>query len=175
MLFADCRGYTAMTHEKGPMFVRDLMDEFFRSCTDVLLEHDAIVDRFAGDAVMAFFNVPIRHDDHIGRAVAAATQIQLALLNLTSRAALGQPLGVGIGLDTGLTYVGTVGSDDPKDYTVIGDAVNIAARLQGQAAPGEILVTEMIYEEVQHAFPHAQQRVVELKGIKEPVRAYALT
>jgi len=70
--------------------------------------------------------------------------------------------------------VGTVGSSDPKDYTVIGDVVNIAARLQGQAAAGEILVTHDVYEKVTPAFPPAPQRVLELKGVKKPVTAHSL-
>ena len=65
--------------ERGPEVVRPLVDEFFRRCSDIVISHDGIVDHFLGDAVMAFFNVPIQHEDHVARAVSAATQIKLAM------------------------------------------------------------------------------------------------
>lgn len=143
--------------------------------SEVVIGHDGIVDHFLGDAVMAFFNVPIKHEDHIARAIAAALEIQMALPRLDARLAGAEGLRVGVGIHTGLAFVGTLGSTSPKDYTAVGDAVNIAARLQGQAAPGEVLVTDTAYEAVRAAFPHAQRQVYEVKGIPDPIVAYVLT
>ena len=155
--------------------MRLLVDKFFRRCSDIVINHDGIVDHFLGDAVMAFFNVPIRHEDHAARAVRAATQIQSTLPDINVAAGEEDLLKVGIGIDTGFAATGALGSNDCRDYTVTGDNVNIASRLQGEAAPGEILVTEQVYQEVQDAFPDAKERILEIKGIDEPVRAFLLT
>lgn len=162
-------------HEKGPEAVKPLVDEFFRRCSEVVISQDGIVDHFLGDAVLAFFNAPVRHDDHVARTVSAATQIQLAVLRVGAAAGQGGPLKVGIGISTGMAFTGTVGSNACTDYTAIGDVVNIAARLQAQASPGEVVVTEQVYEAVGRAFPNAREQVVELKGIPKPVRAYTLS
>jgi len=174
VLFADVRGFTELTTDLGPMRTKELLDEYFRTVSDILFGQDALVDHFIGDAVMAFFNQPIQHEDHPARAVASAREILHAVTHLNEGWNLPEPVGVGIGITTGFAMVGTVGSSDPKDYTVIGDVVNIAARLQGQAAAGEILVTHDVYEKVTPAFPHAPQRILELKGVKKPVTAHSL-
>lgn len=174
VLFADVRGFTDLTATLGPLRTKQMLDEYFRSVSELLYEKDAIVDHFIGDAVMAFFNQPIKRDDHVAQAVVGASDILHTLTHLNDQWALPEPLGVGIGINTGYAAVGTVGSTDPKDYTAIGDAVNIAARLQGQAAAGEILVTDEVYRHVASAFPGAPQRRLELKGVRQPVTAYSL-
>jgi len=163
-----------MMQEQGPEAVKPLMDEFFRRCTDIVVRNDGIVDHFLGDAVLAFFNCPIRRDDHIARAVSVGSQIQLDVLRFGAQGEEG-PLKIGIGIGTGFAYTGTVGSSDCKDYTAIGQVVNIAARLQGLASPGEILVIEQVYEQVRSAFPNAQKRDFDLKGIPGQVHAYCLS
>jgi adenylate cyclase len=86
----------------------------------------------------------------------------------------GDLLGVGVGVTTGMAYASLVGSDDCKDYTVMGDVVNVGSRLQNLAKRGEILVSEEVSEQVAGAFPNARERALELKGIGDPVRAYSL-
>ena len=173
-IFADCRDFTRLTHELGPEVITPLIDRFFRRCSDIVVSHDGILDNFRGDAVLAFFNVPIRHEDHVVKAVTAATQIQLAVPEINDKLGGGDLLRVGVGVTTGLAFASLVGSDDCKDYTVMGDVVNIGSRLQNVAGRGEILVSEDVYKQVASAFPDAQERVLELKGISEPVRAYSL-
>lgn len=174
-LFADCRGFTTMMRERGPEAVRPLVDELFRRCSEIVVNHDGIVDHFLGDAVMAFFNVPIRSEDHIAQAISAAMEIQMAAVGITVPGEDEQTLRVGIGISSGLAITGKLGSDSCEDYTSLGDVVNIAARLQGEAAPGEVLVTEEVYQAVNAAFPNAQERLLDLRGIPEPVNAYCLT
>lgn len=164
-----------MMRERGPEIVRPLVDELFRRCSEIAVSHDGIVDHFLGDAVMAFFNVPIRREDHIAQAISAAMEIQMAAADITVPGEDGQPLRVGIGISSGLAITGKVGSDSCEDYTALGDVVNIASRLQGETAPGEILVTEEVYYAVNTAFPNAQERRLDLKGIPESVDAYCLT
>ena len=163
-----------MVHERGPQAVTPYVDEFFRRCRDIVVSHDGILDNFQGDAVLAFFNVPIQREDHIARAVRAATQVQQDVPQINAKLGEVDLLKVGIGVTTGLAYTATMGSKDCKDYTAMGDVVNIGARLQGLAAAGEILVSEDVYWEVRDQFPNAGERVLELKGITEPVRAYSL-
>ena len=160
--------------ERGPEAVSPLVDELFKRCSEIVVNHDGIVDHFLGDAVMAFFNVPILREDHIAHAISAATQIQMATASIKDHESDERPFRVGIGISTGLAITGKVGSDSCNAYTALGDVVNIASRLQGEAAAGETLVTEEVYEGVRNAFPNARERLLELKGIPEPVKAYLL-
>ena len=150
----------------------EALNRMFEGCTDTLLRHDAIVDKLMGDAVMAVFGAPIIRADHAQQAVRAALAIQ-------EKAAQMFPAGwegacVRIGVNSGTAWVGRVGSGDIKDYTAVGDAVNVAQRLQTEAEPGEILVSESVYEQVRDAYPGAEKRVLTVKGRTEPVTAFAL-
>ncbi len=172
VLFADARGFTAYAEGRPPQEVAETLNSMFQGCTDTLLEHDAIVDKLMGDAVMAVFGAPIIRADHAAQAVAAAAAIQ-------EKASQMFPAGwqgacVRIGINSGTAFVGRVGSDNIKDYTAVGDAVNVAQRLQTEAEPGETLVSESVYEQVRDAYPGAEQRVLTVKGRTEPVTAYAL-
>ena len=175
VLFADARGFTALIHERGPEEITPLIDEFFRRCTSIVVNHDGIIDNFRGDAVLGFFNVPIRRDDHVARAITAAKEIQLAVPEINLSLGQEELLKVGIGITTGLTLTTTVGSNDCKDYTVMGDVANIASRLESLAGPGEILVSDEVYKAVQGEYPDARKQELELKGITDPVVAYSLT
>ncbi len=123
---------------------------------------------------MALFNVPIKHDDHVLRAVNAAFRIQEAVQHINATVEGGVVLGVGIGIATGAALATNMGSSNCSDYTMVGDTINIAARLQGQAAPGEILVTEDAYQPINRAFPGVMRAEYLLKGIAHPVAAHRL-
>ena len=173
VLFADARGFTALVHEYGPEEITPYIDEFFRRCSNIVIGQDGIIDHFRGDAVLAFFNVPVRREDHLARAINAAKEIQMAVPDINqSRGS--DLLKVGIGITTGLGLATTVGSDTCTDYTIMGDVANIASRLQGMARPGEILVSDEVYEGVRADYPDADQRMIDLKGIGEPVRVHSL-
>ena len=138
------------------------------------MRHDGIVDHFLGDAVLALFNAPVRHEDHARRAVEAAREIQAAMPEINTAAGEEGLLQVGIGVSTGLAYTGVVGSDNCSDYTALGDTVNIASRLQGEAAGGEVLVTEEVFAKLGDD-AGVGHRTLRLKGISEPVEAYTLS
>ena len=174
VLFADARGFTALIHERGPEEITPFIDEFFKRCANIVVNYDGIIDHFRGDAVLGFFNVPIKHDDHVMRAIAAATEIQSAVPDINLSRGQEDLLKVGIGITTGWGFTTTVGSNACTDYTVMGDVANIASRLQGLADPGEILVSNEVYKAAHDAFPNATERVLELKGISQPVVAYSL-
>ena len=172
VLFADARGFTHFAEGRPPQEVAEALNRMFEGCTDTLLRHDAIVDKLMGDAVMAVFGAPIIRPDHSAQAVAAAVAIQ-------EKAAGIFPAGwegacVRIGINSGTAFVGRVGSGDIKDYTAVGDVVNVAQRLQTEAEPGEVLVSASVYGQVRDDYPAAEERVLTLKGRTEPVTAYAL-
>ena len=163
-----------MTRELGIERLAPVTEEFFKASAAVVSEHHGIVDRLLGDAVMAFFNVPIRRDDHVLRAVKAAFQIQDAVEQINARLDGAFVLGVGIGIATGTALVTNMGSTRCSDYTMVGDSINIASRLQGQAAAGEVLLTENAYNTISAAFPDARRAEYWLKGISQPVAAHRL-
>ncbi len=172
VLFADLSSFTELTQDLGAEKTHEVVDAFLRMATEVLVKHGAFIDKYVGDAVMALFNVPIRHDDHPLRAVSAATELSAALKTLGADFNL--DLKASIGIATGFARVGRLGSDDSKDYTAIGDVVNLAARLQGKASAGEILISEESLSKHPAEFGEAKSEQVALKGFREPVTAYRL-
>ena len=172
VLFADLSSFTELTHDLGAERTHEVVDAFLRMATEVLVKHDAFIDKYIGDAVMALFNVPVRHEDHARRAILAATELESALQNLAAR--FGLSLQASVGIATGYARVGRLGSEDSKDYTAIGDVVNVAARLQGKAGAREILISAESYAKHSAELTQATPEQVLLKGFREPLTAYRL-
>jgi adenylate cyclase len=172
VVFADLSSFTEMTGRLGATTTYSVVDEFLRLASTTLMSHGAFIDKYIGDAVMALFNVPIKRADHAAAAVAAAAKLQELLPGLSER--LGVPLQASIGIASGFARVGRLGSDDIKDYTAIGDAVNQAARLQAQAGATEILVSQDVYREVSSAYPDVPAESLTLKGFPQRTVAYRL-
>jgi adenylate cyclase len=137
LLFADIRGSTALGESMGAASFHQLMGRFYREMTRILVAHDAVVDKFVGDEVVALFIPALTGPDHAGRAVETAREM-LKATGHGDGAVPWAPLGIGI--HTGPAYVGTVG-DTVTDFTALGDTVNVTARLASAAAGGEILVS----------------------------------
>jgi len=146
VLFSDIRGFTAMAESMGSDAIAQLLSEYFTEMVEVIFEHGGTLDKFIGDAIMALWGAPIAHADDPDRALRAAIAMQHAISRLNQRwASQGRPeIGVGIGINHGDVFAGNIGSHRRLEYTVIGDAVNVAARLCAEAGPGEILVTEAV-------------------------------
>ena len=172
VVFADLSSFTEMTGRLGATTTYSVVDEFLRLASTTLMSHGAFIDKYIGDAVMALFNVPIKRADHAAAAVAAAAKLQELLPGLSER--LGVPLQASIGIASGFARVGRLGSDDIKDYTAIGDAVNQAARLQAQAGATEIVVSQDVYREVASAYPDVSAESLTLKGFPQRTVAYRL-
>jgi adenylate cyclase len=172
VLFADLTSFTELTQELGPDRTHEVVDAFLRTASSVLVKHGGFIDKYVGDAVMAFFNAPIRYDDHAARAVAAGLEIQAELPALRQRFDL--DLQASIGIARGWARVGRLGSADGRDYTAIGDVVNLAARLEGHARPGELVVDGAVYQQIADAMPDAAPESLSLKGFKEPITSYRL-
>ena len=173
VVFADLSSFTEMTGRLGATTTYSVVDEFLRLASTTLTSHGAFIDKYIGDAVMALFNVPLKRPDHAAAAVAASAKLHELLPELSGR--LGVPLNASIGIASGFARVGRVGSDDIKDYTAIGDAVNQAARLQAQAEPSEILVSQDVYRKVDSAYPGVPAESLILKGFPQRTVAYRLT
>jgi adenylate cyclase len=137
LLFADVRGSTQLAESMRPSEFRSLMDRFFRTASSVLVEHDAVVDKFVGDEVVAIFIPALTDERHAARAIAAGR----ALLAATRHGSDETWLPIGVGVHTGVAFVGSVGVDANVDLTAMGDPVNVTARLASAAGPGEVLVT----------------------------------
>ena len=168
VLFADVRGYTALSESLPSGEVAELMNRFYALATDVLLRHDAVIDKLIGDEVMALF-IPSWTPGAIDEMVSAGDEL-LRGVGFGSDEEPWLPLGVGV--DCGVASVGNVGTEDVKDFTAIGDVVNTAARLQGCAQAGQVVVSERVRARVQREWPASASVELELKGKSEPVRAY---
>ena len=170
VLFADLTSFTELTRRLGPERTHEVVDAFLKAATYILVRHGAFIDKYVGDAVMAFFNAPIRYEDHAARAVKAALELQREMPRLSEQ--LGLELSAGVGVSSGWARVGRLGSGDGKDYTAIGDVVNLAARLEGQARGGEVVVDAQTYGGIADAVPDTVPEVLPLKGFPEPVPVY---
>ena len=172
VLFVDLSSFTELTHELGPERTHEVVDGFLKMATAVLVKHDAFIDKYVGDAVMAFFNVPIQREDHAKQAVLAALEIQAGLPALKEQ--VGVELKAGVGIACGWARVGRLGSGDARDYTAVGEVVNLASRLEGQAGPGAIVMDQCAYGKTAGDVPGASLEQLILKGFPEPVSAYRL-
>ena len=173
VMFADLRGYTQLSQERGNAGTVGLLHSFYDECASAIWERDGIVNKFIGDAVLAIFNFPILQEDHVKQAVLAGMEIQKRCMARADLKIGDSSLGIGVGIHTGLASIGEVGTAY-KDFTIIGPVVNLASRIQSAANRNEIAVTEAVYEKIREIFPEAESRTQQLKGLDEPVKAYIL-
>jgi adenylate cyclase len=137
LLFADIRGSTQLGESMSSAQFRTLMDRFYATASEILVEHEAIVDKFVGDEVIGIFVPALTDGNHASQAIEAG----LDLLRATGNDTEAPWAPIGIGVNTGRAYVGAVGTAEHVEFTALGDVVNITARLASVAAPGEILAT----------------------------------
>ena len=170
MLFADVRGSTELGEGMGPAAFASMLNRFYETATHALLDHRAMIDKMVGDEVMALFIQGPTGPDYRSAAVLSAMDLIRAM-----GYGKGEPwLPIGIGVNAGLAYVGKIGTSEIQDFTALGDTVNTAARLQAEARPGEVIVSEELYAEVASRFPAAERRSLEVKGKAEPIAVRVL-
>jgi adenylate cyclase len=162
LLFADVRGSTALAESMRPIEFRQLLDRFYEAAFRVLVAHDAFVDKFVGDEVIGIFVPALTETLHAREEVTAA----LDLLEETGHRDGDPWLPVGIGVNTGVAYVGAVGTGEHVEFTALGDEVNVTARLATVAGPGEILVTDRAAAAAGLSDP-LERRSLRLKGKRE--------
>lgn len=180
ILFADVRGFSTFSERHEPEKVVAAINRYFTVAADAILLHEGIIDKFMGDAVMALFNTPfLPQEDHALRAVRAALAMMYDASALSEVLDPDQQLRLGVGIHTGEVVLGNIGSPDRLDFSAIGDAVNLAKRLQEVAGPEQILISQAAYEEVkdwveviqldpiQVKGRHAHEQVYELVGLAE--------
>jgi adenylate cyclase len=172
LLFADVRGSTTLAEGMRPREFTQLMGRFYDVATEVLVNRDAYVDKFVGDEVIGIFVPAMATESHAARAVDAAR----ALLTETGHGEVSGPwVPVGIGVNTGEAYVGSVGEGHDTELTAMGDVVNTTARLSSVAAAGEILVPIAAATKAGLATAGLERRSLELKGKREPTEVVAVT
>ena len=158
----------------GPDVIAQFLGEYFTEMVEVIFEHGGTLDKFIGDAIMALWGSPIAHSDDPDRALRAALAMQRSIARLNERwASQGRPeIGVGIGINHGEVFAGNIGSHRRLEYTVIGDAVNVAARLCAEAGPGEVLVSEQFLRVVRDQVSCDYLPELALKGKAQVVQVY---
>jgi adenylate cyclase len=175
VLFADLTGFTATAEELSPAEVIQLLNAVFERLTSAVFRQDGTLDKYIGDAVMAVFGAPLEQPDHALRAVRAALLMQQLLDDYNREFRPGRPLQMRIGINSGRAIAGDIGSPLRKEYTVIGDSVNVAARLQAVVAqPGEIVIGPATYELVQGSCECTSLPEVRLRGKRQSLRPYRL-
>jgi class 3 adenylate cyclase/tetratricopeptide (TPR) repeat protein len=176
VLFADVKGFTSISEKLDPEHVRNLISECLAFFTEEVHRYEGAIAQFLGDGVMALFGAPIAHEDAPQRALYAALAIRDRLRRYAEKLKKqGIDFKMRIGLNTGLVVVGKIGDDLTMEYTAMGDTVNLASRMESAAEPGAIWVAESTYRLSKDYFDFKALGEIEVKGKKEPVKAYQLT
>jgi PAS domain S-box-containing protein len=171
-LFADIRGFTAVSETTDPETLVGILNRYLAAAAEAVLQEEGTIDKFLGDAIMAWFNAPIAQPDHRLRAVRAALAIRDAAQELHRDLPAGFHLEFGIGLHAGPALLGLVGTERRLEYTAIGDSVNTARRLQEHAAEGQILISRETAQPVAEFLVLEESPAVQAEGKQEPVEVY---
>lgn len=179
ILFSDIRDFTALSETLQPKQVLELLDEYFGHMSQIVMAHEGLVNKFLGDGMLACWGVPDHSDDHAERAMRAALDMRAKLVELNAqRQARGlPPLRIGVGLHTGVVAAGMLGGAEQHEYTVIGDAVNLASRVEGltKALGVDILVSESTWRECgEGRFLGERVSEEQVRGRREAVVVYSL-
>jgi adenylate cyclase len=174
--FSDLRGFTAVSEKLDVDTVVDMLNEHLEAMCEVIFDHGGTVDKFIGDCVMAFFGAPLEQPDHAIRAVRAADEMRRRHNVIEKKwAARGLPgVKVGIGLHTGEVFVGNIGGEQMTSYTIIGDHVNLASRLEGVSGGDDIIISSDVYDEVKDHVEVESRGELTVKGKTVPTEIFNL-
>ena len=174
LLFSDIRGFTSLSEKRTPNEIVDLLNRYFSKQVAVIFRHEGTLDKFIGDAIMAVWGAPIDDADHARHAVEAALDMADTLLAFRQELGeLGEHFDVGIGIHSGAAVVGLIGSDARREYTAIGDTVNLASRIEGLTkGVARILVSEDTRQRCGDAFEFIDRGAHQVKGRAQEVRLY---
>ncbi|RYZ59478.1 MAG: adenylate/guanylate cyclase domain-containing protein, partial [Proteobacteria bacterium] len=175
VLFADVSNFTGFSENRDVEEVVTFLNELFSLLSEVVFRHGGIVDKFVGDCVMALFGA--HEDGPSARAAVAAAEDMIRFVESSSESwkkRWGFDVSLGIGIATGTALVGNLGSESRMEFTAIGDVVNIAARLETMARPGQVLVTSAVVGEATQGFEYEALGKVALRGKRDEVELYAL-
>jgi adenylate cyclase len=174
IFYSDIRGFTAMSERMTPEAIYDQLNEYFEAMCAVIFKYGGYVDKFIGDCIMVAFSAPVQTPDDARKAVEAALEQQRIIGELGERWRKEgkEPFTVGMGINTGRVVMGNLGASSRMNYTVIGDDVNIAARLYNVALGGQIIISESTYVEVKDFFEVRELEPVVVKGKTAPLRTF---
>lgn len=178
VLFSDIRGFTTMSERMTPEQLVDHLNQYLQAMTDIVIKYDGTLDKYVGDEIMAFWGAPMPQADHALRACRAALEMMVKLdeMNNIWQIQGKERISIGIGLNTGPMVVGFVGSTSRMDYTLMGDMVNLGARLEGtnKIYSTSIIISEFTYEEVKEHVIARELDLIRVKGKEKPVMIYEL-
>ena len=175
VLFADISGFTSMSERMSPSSVALLLNDYLSRMTDVIFKYEGTLDKYIGDAIMAVFGAPIDMPDHAERAIRTALEMQERLAEWNAERKEGPAFRVRIGINSGKAMAGEIGSVNKKEYTVLGDTVNIASRLESSVAkPGTVVVGENTYRMVEGRFEFQPLGSFSLKGKEKEVLVFGV-
>jgi len=173
VVFTDIRNFSSFAENLEPEELFQLLDAYLSEMTTLIYRYDGTLNKINGDGMLIFFGDPIPLDDHAQRAVMMAKDMQQKVLALRDEwLQYGHELSLGIGINTGYMTVGNIGSQMHKDYTVIGNQVNVAARLESLAKPGQILISQRTYSRVKEMVDVEKVGEIRVKGLYHPVFTY---
>lgn len=175
ILYSDIRGFTEMSERMEPEELVDALNEYFSAMTDLVFSNGGTLDKYLGDGILAFFGDPIPFEDHAQRAVATAFEMLAAVEQLRGTWMRSkEELSIGVGISTGYVTVGNMGSTHRTEYTVIGNHVNVAARLADVAAPGQILASERTLTSVREQVDWEPVPNLVMKGVNRSMPIFTL-
>lgn len=171
VLFADIRGFTAISENENPEKVVGLLNQYFTAMTEIIFEHGGTLDKYIGDGLMALFGAPTATPDDARNALNAAVAMQKRLVTLKGELAEQgfDRIAIGIGLHTGVATIGYIGSERRSEYTAIGDTVNLASRLESNTIGGQILISEATALAAGNIFPMIKREPLTVKNRKQAV------
>ncbi|MEM8639229.1 MAG: adenylate/guanylate cyclase domain-containing protein [Cyanobacteria bacterium P01_G01_bin.54] len=172
VIFADLVGFSSMSERMTPQQIAQLLDRFFEEMLQFVFHAGGTLDKFIGDCIMAFFGAPEPQQDHADRAVYAALSMLKHLDTLNAANAFAEPLQIRVAISSGKAVVGDVGSSQRVDYTVLGEPVNVAARLEDICAAGECMISAATYERLSQPQPFMLMGQRSLKGFERPLDVY---
>ena len=173
MAFCDLRGFTSFAEQADPEEMFSVLGEYHRMMGDAIVQHGGTLEHFAGDGVMIFFNDPALQEDHVARAVRMAVTMRDVVASLAAAwRKRGWDLALGVGIAQGYATIGAIGFEGRWEYGAIGTVPNLAARLCGEAKPGEILVPQRLLGTVEELVEAEPAGELSLKGFHRPVAAY---
>jgi class 3 adenylate cyclase len=172
ILFADIRNFTSFSEGVSPEKLVSVLNRYLAAAADAILKEEGTIDKFLGDAVMAWFNAPVLQPDHTMRAIRAALAIRSAQEKLHQELPISAHLSFGVGINVGDAVLGLVGTQKRLDYTAIGDSVNTTKRIQENSAAGQILIGEETYKRVADKVVAVAVESILAKGKRDPIQVY---
>ena len=174
IFFSDIRGFTSLSEGLTPQELVSLINKYLSRMTDIIMDNQGTVDKYIGDAIMAFWGAPLDDPDHPFKACKASLEMITALKEINSTLPPDKQIDIGIGINTGIATIGNMGSTKKKNYTAMGDTVNLASRLEGvnKLFHTKIIISESTFKRVKDKILARELDLIRVKGKKQPVKIY---